>query len=194
MTGGRARNLELKVRCAPGDLERVRARADAAGIGPFHRMRQIDTYFRVSQGRLKLRAIEPDSGPGAVEMIAYHRADLPGSRWSHYHRVPLDGAAADGLRQALADVAGVLAVVDKTREVAIARRTRIHLDRVRGLGDFVELETVVAGDEDAAGAEVELELDTIGRTLGLDAYAVVAGSYSDLILDAHDRGEGEDSR
>lgn len=187
-----ARNLELKVRCREPDLDGVRRRAEAAGIGAFRRLRQVDTYFAVAKGRLKLRQIVAADDASAAELIAYARPDEAGPRWSAYHRVPVAAAEAAPLKAALASTAGILAVVDKTREVAIHRRTRIHLDRVRGLGAFVELETVVAAGDDGAAAE----LAETAALLGLDRYEVIAGSYGDLIRPAGsgspvERSEGE---
>jgi predicted adenylyl cyclase CyaB len=81
------------------------------------------------------------------------------------------------LKQALTSTLGVLRVVEKVREFAIWRRTRIHLDDVEGLGLFVELETVA---DDAMDATAVLELEEAASMLGLDRLEVVAGSYGDM--------------
>ncbi len=69
-------------------------------------------------------------------------------------------------------------VVRKRRELLLLDATRIHLDRVVGLGDFVELETVSAGTPTAADRD---EHDRISAALGLDPDAMLAGSYIDLL-------------
>jgi predicted adenylyl cyclase CyaB len=97
--------------------------------------------------------------------------------------VPVPAADASELRAALAETVGVAAVVTKTRDVAILGRTRIHLDSVEGLGEFVELETVIEGQDEGDAAE---ELAEVADALGLGAYERIAGSYGDLV----DRGEG----
>lgn len=144
-------------------------------------MRQTDSYFRVALGRLKLRTIEGADGATAVELIAYRRPDEPGSRWSDYRRVTLDPASARGVAEALAVVCGVVAVVDKQREVAILGRTRIHLDRVTGLGSFIELETVADPSDDDDDAGLLREHEDVIRVLELGDREPVATSYGDLV-------------
>jgi adenylate cyclase class IV len=173
-----ARNLELKVECAAAGLAPVIERAYAAGIGPFTTLYQTDTYFAVPAGRLKLREIQC-GGERSAELIAYDRPDATGPRWSEYHRVPVDPAQVEPLIAALLATCGLLTVVRKRREVAISGRTRIHLDDVDGLGAFVELETVLADDDDKPAGD---ELASMARALGLTALVPVAGSYSDLQL------------
>jgi len=173
-----ARNLETKFRCDDATLESVRHRADEEGATPFEMLRQVDTYFAVRQGRLKVREFEDERGQRGAELIAYARPDETGSRWSNYQRVQLDIDTIDEMRRALESACGVSATIEKRREVAILRRTRLHLDRVAGLGCFVELETVAgAGDGDGALAQ---EHSAIIRALGLSDRAVIDGSYGDL--------------
>lgn len=176
----RARNLELKVRCGMSELDDVRVRLLALGLPIARHERQVDTYFAVRHGRLKLRTIAPADGRPAVELIAYARPDATGSRWSEYRRVPLATADAPEMERALAETIGVAVVVAKTREVVIRGRTRIHLDRVDGLGAFIELETVLT-DQSAAAAQTEHA--ATAELLGLDRFAPVAGSYRDLAME-----------
>lgn len=171
------RNLELKVRLTPDGMTRVRERALALGV-PIERQRQVDRYFAVPEGRLKLRAIEYDTGLSRAELIAYRRPDAAGSRWSAYRIAPLDPAAADGLAATLAHVLPVLVEVRKWREIAIWGSTRIHLDLVEGAGPFAELETVITGQDDA---HAEAEHREVIARLGLDAWPVEAASYSDIV-------------
>ena len=173
------RNLELKVGCSDDDLVDVRERLTAAGAR-VTALRQTDTYFASPRGRLKLREIE---GPGpdqrAAELIGYSRPDVAGARWSAYDRIPVAPMAAPALKRALTRTIGLRGVVSKRREVGVLGRTRVHLDRVDGLGCFVELETVVAPGDDDGG--VERELTDVAGLLGLDRFPAVAGSYADLI-------------
>ena len=73
---------------------------------------------------------------------------------------------------------GVRGQVRKQRELWTLDATRIHLDSVEALGDFVELETVCAG---APGPADRLEHDRLSSALGLDPCATVEGSYIDLL-------------
>ena len=143
-------------------------------------LRQIDTYLVVPHGRLKVRETYLGGGPPSAELIAYHRPDAPDARWSAYHRVPINLSHATTLVAALTATLGGRGVVDKERTVAIVDRTRVHLDRVAGLGAFIELETV-AGDDDATSAAAELAAVASSLGLALSGEDLVAGSYSDLL-------------
>src|SRR3954468_3421996 len=125
------RNVELKAR--DPHPERSLDRARALGAEDRGELRQRDTYFAVAHGRLKLREQEP----GGAELIAYERADYAEARESRYRIAPVaDGAA---VRDALAAALGITVVVDKRRRLLLWEGVRIHLDRVEGLGAFVEL-------------------------------------------------------
>ena len=140
---------------------------------------QGDTYFAVPRGRLKVRTIMAGDGTTTAELIAYHRPDLGGARWSSYIRTPLDPSSAPDVITALAATVDVLTHVQKRRTVARYKETRIHLDQVVGLGAFVELETVLG---DRAAEVAEAEYAAVVDLLGLAAFEPVAGSYSDLVI------------
>jgi adenylate cyclase class IV len=174
-----SRNLELKVCCPEAGWTDVRVRLLSSGTR-LTALRQIDTYFAVPRGRLKLREIAgPGDGERAAELIGYTRPNLAGARWSHYERVPIAPSDAPALIRALTATIGLRVVVAKTREIALLGRTRVHLDRVDDLGNFVELETVIAPDDPETGAEAELA--AVVATLGLDRFVVVPGSYAELV-------------
>ena len=167
------RNLELKARDPdpPASLER----ALALGAADEGEIDQRDTYFSRARGRLKLR----EQQPGGAELIAYRRDDEPGARESHYRRVGVAEPAALG--QALEAALGTLVVVTKRRRLLIWEDVRIHLDQVEGLGAFLELEAVAP-----PGSDLEPERRRVERLrseLGIEDAALVASSYSDLLLD-----------
>jgi predicted adenylyl cyclase CyaB len=170
----RRRNLELKLRLP--DLAAVR-RACAAVAEPAGAMEQVDTYFHVPHGRLKLRESLQPSAAGEATLIAYHRPDAADVRASEYHLVPVPHAAA--LKYALSAALGVRGVVRKRREVLMYHNVRIHLDEVEGLGTFLELEAVISeqADEAVSGAR----LNELCRRLGLRPGDGIAGSYADLL-------------
>src|SRR5437764_2103692 len=111
----RLRN-EKRIRAA---LKKLRARF----IGTDH---QVDTYFRVPRGRLKIRE-------GKIEnlLVAYQRANSPRVRPSRVRMIEL--ARENPVKAILAAALGVLAVVDKRREIYFVGNVKINLDRVRGL-------------------------------------------------------------
>lgn len=172
------RNIEIKARIDSVQALLPRARAVAGGEPVA--MTQDDTFFCVPDGRLKLR----EFADGSAELIHYHRPDSGDAKASDYVRVPVPDATA--LREALARGCGVLGRVRKERLLLISTRggysTRIHLDRVQGLGDFMELEVVLQdGQSDEEGAAVAGQLM---RDLGLAMAPRLAGAYLDLLAAA----------
>lgn len=165
-----ARNVEIKARLT--DFEATLACAAVlADAGPMP-IEQDDTFFACAHGRLKLR----DFGDGTGELIFYRRDDIAGPKTSHYVRTPTPDP--DGLRVALTLAHGVVGRVRKHRTLYLAGRTRIHLDRVEGLGDFLELEVVLADNE---AVEVGVaEANALMARLGVEPSSLVEGAYVDL--------------
>jgi homotetrameric cytidine deaminase len=137
---------------------------------------QRDTYFRVAEGRLKLR----EETPGGAALIQYQRPDRAAARESRYRIAPVEDGPA--LREALDAALGTLVVVDKERRLLLWKGVRIHLDTVKGLGSFVELEGVAPAESDLS-AERE-NVAQLSEALGLDEGRILAGSYSDQVLAA----------
>jgi homotetrameric cytidine deaminase len=165
------RNVELKARDA--DPRRSLERARALGAEDRGELRQRDTYFAATAGRLKLREQEP----GGAELIAYEREDAARARESRYRIAPVADAAA--LREALDAALGTTVVVDKRRHLLLWEGVRIHLDDVAGLGTFVELEGVAAQGSDL-GAEAE-RVARLRAELDIADDALVPTGYADLL-------------
>jgi adenylate cyclase, class 2 len=168
------RNLELKAR----DRDPARSLEVCEGLGARDEgtLLQRDTYFEVPRGRLKLRE-EPEV---AGTLIAYERPDVAGEKESRYQLVEVADAGA--MRDALASVLDVTVVVAKARRLFIHEGVRIHLDRVEGLGDFIEFEGVAAAGEDPA--RFASVLDALRGELDIREGDLVSGSYSDLLISA----------
>lgn len=175
---GRRRNLEIKA-IDPDPQATLRAALEL-GADDEGWLHQRDTYFHAVQGRLKLREAPPEP----AELIAYARAELAGPKVSLYRVVQVADHAA--LIEALSESLGVKVVVEKARRLLRWRNVRIHLDRVEGLGDFVELEAVAASP---GGLEVERDrVEELRATLGIADEHLVAHGYADLL--ARRRGRG----
>jgi adenylate cyclase, class 2 len=160
---------ELKARCS--DLARVRdrLRPRATYEATLH---QVDTYFSVQRGRLKLREV---AGHPAT-LIYYERSDLAAVKPSRVYLESTEDPSA--LRGLLGAVLGIRARVTKTREVWRWEGVQVHLDLVEGLGSFVELEETVDEPQGLGKA-----LDHLGRLqadLGIRADDLVDRSYGDL--------------
>ncbi len=168
-----ARNIEIKARAR--DFDRQSRLAEDLGIGGAEQLFQEDTFFDVPRGRLKLRTFENGKG----ELIQYERADNTDPTESRYLLAPTDQPEA--LKEALSNALGVRAVVRKKRVVHIVGRTRIHLDRVEDLGDFIELEVVLDPDELATdGVRVAEELMS---KLEIQSADLVESAYADLMTE-----------
>ncbi|MBO9651604.1 MAG: class IV adenylate cyclase [Variovorax sp.] len=166
-----ARNIEIKARIP--DIETLAPLAAAiAEQGPTE-IGQDDTFFHCDAGRLKLRQFSPDKG----ELIFYRRANQAGPKESFYVRSVTSEPGT--LRESLSLAYGVSGRVVKQRRLFIAGRTRIHLDKVEGLGDFVELEVVLA-DGDPLDDGVR-EAEKIMRQLDINASQLVDMAYVDLL-------------
>lgn len=166
-----ARNIELKAR--------VRSLDDARGVcgqlAAWHSSEhQVDTYFHCRQGRLKLR----ERGDSPAQLVCYARADGAEPRASNYDLVTVEQPG--GLKHALTAALGILAVVEKDREIYLHQNVRIHLDRVAGLGEFVEFEAVLSpGDDEPAAARL---VEWLAGQIGVAPADRLPGSYSDLLL------------
>ncbi|WP_243374100.1 class IV adenylate cyclase [Geotalea sp. SG265] len=167
-----ARNIEIKARI--DSIEALVPKAAAiADQGPMEIV-QDDTFFRCDSGRLKLRAFSRDEG----ELIFYCRADRQGPKESFYLRSPTP--APETLRDSLSLAYGQAGRVRKHRTLFLAGRTRIHLDKVEGLGEFLELE-VVLGEGESAENGVREAHDLMAQ-LGIERSQLIDGAYVDLLL------------
>lgn len=165
------RNLELKVRCTDLATLRAKVRQLCGGVGELEL--QTDTYFHVTNGRLKLREIQ-DRLP---LLIWYRRPDQADVRASDYQLVPVTEPAQ--LKAVLTGALGLRGVVKKRREIYLWHNVRIHLDEVENLGMFLEFEAVLSP---ADGEEVSRErLQELTERLQLGPAAAVAESYADLL-------------
>ncbi|GAB5467791.1 MAG: class IV adenylate cyclase [Rhodospirillales bacterium] len=165
------RNIEIKARITR--LEETHAIAARLSGGPGEAIMQEDVFFRVEGGRLKLRILSPSLG----QLIYYERADKPGPKTSSYSVVESDCPAA--LHALLTAALGERATVRKLRHLYLAGRTRIHLDAVQGLGDFLELEVVLQDSETERDGEREAR--ALMAQLGIDESDLVEGAYVDLL-------------
>lgn len=164
------RNIEVKARIER--IETLLPIARALADGEATLIDQDDTFFSVPHGRLKLRQF----ADGSAELIHYHRPDVEQAKASDYVRVPVADPAA--LRDALARGCGIAGHVRKRRWLLLAGATRIHLDRVEGLGDFMELEVVLR--EDQSDDEGRVIAQQLMQRLGLADAPRLAGAYLDL--------------
>lgn len=136
---------------------------------------QIDTYFKVSRGRLKLRE-------GNIEnhLIHYIRANTAGPKPSKITLFKSDPESS--LKAILSDALGILTIVDKTREIYYIDTVKFHIDTVKNLGTFVEIEAI---DTDGTIGEEKLleQCEYYLALFDISKEQLVSVSYSDLILE-----------
>lgn len=164
--------VEIKAQCeAPNDIRNILKERGAEFKGIDH---QIDTYFNVPKGRLKLR-----EGNIELTLIHYHRPNQAGPKLSE---VSLYKPKADpALKAVLTSAIGVLTVVDKQREIYFIDNVKFHIDVVQGLGNFMEIEAI---DEEDKFTNEELlnQCQHYMALFGIQETNLIDLSYSDLIL------------
>ena len=165
-------NIEIKARAA--DFSRQFSVAQEKFGSPAETFRQVDTFFRVPEGRLKLREFDD----GTAELIFYRRPDQRGPRRSDYRLLRV--SRPEELKELLRDALGVVGVVRKVRTVFLSENIRIHFDRVEKLGEFIEIEAVLDGGQTAESGK-----QIVRRTmemLGISREELVSHAYIDLLL------------
>ncbi len=163
-------NFEFKARLR--DEKEVRAalrRLRARYVGTDH---QIDTYFPAPEGRLKVRE-------GRIEnaLIFYRRTTAPRARRASVEMMLLP--RRNSVRAILSAAFGTVAAVDKRREIYFVGNVKIHLDRLRGLGKFVEVEAL---SRSGNLKKIRRQARNFQKLLGVKAADIVPESYLDLAL------------
>ena len=167
-------NINIEIKARSSDRNRIRkiltsSNADFKGVDY-----QIDTYFNINNGRLKLRE-------GNIEnhLIFYSRENKSGPKQSNvilYKPNPVSN-----LKDVLTNALETLVVVDKKREIYFINNVKFHLDDVNGLGTFVEIEAI---DSDGSIGKEKLvgQCNYYSNLFQIKNEDLVAESYSDLLL------------
>ena len=165
--------IEIKARST--QHESVRKILMDAGADYKGKDQQIDTYFNVRNGRLKLRE-------GTIEnnLIHYERANQKGPKQSSvllYRSKP-----ESSLKRILETSLGVLSIVDKQREIYYIDNIKFHIDTVKDLGTFIEIEAI---DEDGSipKDQLQIQCERYLERFDIKEEDLINCSYSDLLLD-----------
>lgn len=174
-------NVEFKAELR--DMELAQTICRRIGATEAMAFEQTDTYYKVPSGRLKRREQTGED----VSYVFYDRADKAEARLSHY--VLYDEPTA---RQRFrVDSLPELVIVRKERVVYLIGNVRVHLDRVDGLGEFLEIEAVVSRAHNVRDCHQKVtELKSqLAPALG----ELISLSYSDMMLSHETQGiEGQD--
>ena len=136
---------------------------------------QVDIYFNVHDGRLKLRK-------GNIEnfLVHYNRPDQAGPKQSDVILFKSDPEST--LESILTEALGVLVVVDKQREIYFIDNVKFHVDCVEGLGTFVEIEAIDY-EGDIGRERLREQCDHYMSLLGIRNDDLCERSYSDMLLE-----------
>ena len=165
-------NFEFKAKAINLDaLEKKLLTLNPRYVGEDH---QVDTYFNVAHGRLKLRE-------GNIEnsLIYYERVDAAGAKQSNillYQHQP-----DKSLKDILVKLHGVKVVVDKRRKIYFIDNVKFHFDKIEGLGTFIEVEAIDK-DGDIGVDKIKEQCNFYAAFFGIAAADYIAFSYSDLVL------------
>jgi len=166
-------NVEFKARAA--DVKALEEKLLTLNPEYIGEDNQVDTYFNVAKGRLKLRE-------GNIEnsLIYYERINTAGAKQSDillYHHSP-DKA----LKEILIQLHNIKTVVDKKRKIYFIDNVKFHFDRVEQLGTFVEVEAI--DKTGTIGVEkLKAQCDFYAAFFDIKPADYIAFSYSDLILE-----------
>ena len=167
-------NIEIKAYCH--NLEQIEAiliKNKARYVGDDH---QVDTYFNSKNGRLKLR-----EGNIEKSLIYYDRTETLGLKKSKVHLYKPKGDVK-ALKNILEKNLGIFVIVDKERKIFFIDNVKFHLDNVKNLGTFIEIEAIdetlqIGEDQLNAQCNKYIELLHIKKSEFIDR------SYSDMILE-----------
>ncbi|KAF3428091.1 hypothetical protein E2986_09584 [Frieseomelitta varia] len=167
------RNVEIKAKIDNPDLKilRVMQLTNHNCIT----LKQHDIFFKVTEGRLKLRKFEDGSG----ELIYYKRFNKSGPKLCDYQKVALSEHSCSGIVDILSASNGCIGTVKKTRKVYMIGQTRVHIDDVEGLGNFLELEVVLTDEQDIETGEM-IARDLMSK-LDIKNEDLIANAYMDLL-------------
>jgi adenylate cyclase class 2 len=165
-------NFEIKARSDnQGQIREILKSRNADFKGIDH---QIDTYFKVNFGKLKLREGEIEN-----HLIHYQREDKEGPKQSN---VTLFESQPDSsLKDILVKALGILVVVDKKREIYFIDNVKFHIDEVKELGTFIEIEAI---DIDGTFGKEKLlkQCRFYFDLFKISQKDLISVSYSDLLL------------
>lgn len=165
-------NIEIKARCTEHAKIREILKSKGADFkGTDH---QVDTYFRASVGRLKLRE-------GVIEnsLIFYQREDKEGPKQSDI--ILFKTEPGSSLKEMLTKSMGILVVVDKQREIYFVDNVKFHIDTVQGLGTFMEIEAIDC-DGSIGVKQLHEQCQYYLDLFGIKSGDLISASYSDLLM------------
>ncbi|MBI1342687.1 MAG: CYTH domain-containing protein [Terrimonas sp.] len=166
------KNVEIKARVKdPEAIRQYLLSHEAIFAGTDH---QTDTYFNTQQGRLKLRE-------GNIEnnLIGYERNDQAGPKTSVFTLTRIPDAPA--FKSIMSKTIGIKVIVNKIRDIYFIGNVKFHIDRVEGLGSFMEIEAGNLRDASKSEEDLQTQCRFYLRELGIAEKDLLTNSYSDML-------------
>ncbi|HEY32422.1 MAG TPA: class IV adenylate cyclase [Dehalococcoidia bacterium] len=168
------KRLIIEIKAKSNNQDRVREilklrKADFKGTD-----HQIDTYFNVNYGRLKLREGRIESS-----LVFYDRENEPGPKQSNVTLFEADPESP--LKEILTKALGILVVVDKHREIYFIDNVKFHIDTVEKLGTFIEIEAI-AKDNSISKEKLLEQCQSFMDLFQISQEDLISVSYSDLLV------------
>ena len=135
---------------------------------------QKDTFFNFPFGKLKLREINKTQ----FEIILYFRNSLFWPKKSKYYRFKINNLCRT--KKILGFFLWIKWIVKKQRKLFYTNQTRIHIDNVESLGDFIELE-VEMKDNESIQSGVDIANNLIDY-FWIKSKSLIEKSYLDILL------------
>ncbi|XP_059056447.1 uncharacterized protein LOC131850271 [Achroia grisella] len=170
------RNIEIKARIT--NYDNICKIAEELSGGPPTVIVQDDTFYRVNSGRLKMRFYADSS----ATLVRYDRDDEGGPKLSDYDLVQFPTAEKEKAKQLdeiLRKCLGPRGRVIKERKLYMVGQTRVHIDSVQDLGQFMELEVVLRPEQTVdEGRAIARDLQTKLQVQDKD---LIECAYVDLL-------------
>jgi len=165
--------IELKARV--DDHEFLRKKLSALGAKHLGTFQQTDVYFKVPEGRLKLREVKDNS---TAELIYYERENIAGPKRDDVFILRVQ--EPEDLKKILKKILTPLTMIEKVREIYRYHGTQIHLDKVKKLGKFIEFERQTSENPKMVKKN-RLILEKLMEKLEIEQSNLENLSYSDLV-------------
>ncbi len=169
-------DVEIKAKCENHDFIRSTLQDKGAYYkGIDH---QTDVYFKVQNGRLKLRK-------GNIEgaLVYYERENIKGIKTSSYSLY--ESKEPEILETILKSSLGVLVEVVKRREMYYIDNIKFNIDIVQGLGNFIEIEAITENSDDIE--DLTKLVENYLLEFKIREEDIQSLSYSDLLLNKKNR-------
>lgn len=165
----------IELKASVDDHDFLRKKLSALGAKHAGTFQQTDSYFKVPEGRLKLREVKNSN---TAELIYYERENTAGPKSDDAFILRVQ--EPEELKKILKKILAPLVEVEKVREIYRYKGTQIHLDTVKNLGKFIEFERKTSVDPETTEKD-QLILEKLMKKLKIKPNNLESLSYSDLI-------------